>query len=141
MTDQREITDVLAGLSLFADLSSPQLQAVAHTFEEEWFSEGQRIIRQGFGGSGFYVVVDGEVAVTIDGEERARLSRGEFFGEISLLLGEDPVADIVAVGPVRCLTLSGPELETFLVAYPRVMYRMLQTLARRLRSANQWRNQ
>ena len=54
MTDQREITDVLAGLSLFADLSSPQLQAVAHTFEEEWFSEGQRIIRQGFGAKGVW---------------------------------------------------------------------------------------
>jgi CRP/FNR family transcriptional regulator, cyclic AMP receptor protein len=139
--DQAEIVDVLAGLAVFADLTKPQLEAVAHTFEEEWFSDGQRIIRQGFGGTGFFVLVDGQVAVAIDGEERARLSRGEFFGEISLLLGEDPVADIVAVGPVRCLTLSGPELESFLVTYPRVMYRMLQTVARRLRAANRWRNQ
>jgi CRP-like cAMP-binding protein len=141
MAEEREVVDVLASLSLFADLSKPQLEAAAHTFEEEWFSGGQRIIRQGFGGTGFYVLVDGEVAVTIDGEERARLGRGEFFGEVSLLLGEAPVADIVATGPVRCLVLPGPELEGFLVAYPRVMYRMLQTQAMRLRSANQWRNQ
>lgn len=141
MADQGEIVDVLAGVMLFADLGKPQLEAVAHTFEEEWFAAGQRIIRQDFGGAGFYILVDGEVAVTIDGEERARLARGEFFGEISVLLGEDPGADIVAVGPVRCLVLPGPALEDFLVAYPRVMYRMLQTQARRLRNANRWRNQ
>ncbi|MFN2589550.1 MAG: Crp/Fnr family transcriptional regulator [Actinomycetota bacterium] len=140
MADQSSV-DMLAGLALFADLAKPQLEAVAHTFDEEWFEAGQRIIRQGFGGTGFFVLVDGEVAVTIDGEERARLARGEFFGEVSVLLGEAPVADIVAVGPVRCLVLGGPDLERFLVAYPRVMYRMLQAQARRLRSANQWRNQ
>lgn len=141
MAEQGEIVDVLAGLSLFADLGKPQLEAVAHTFEEEWFADGQRIIRQGFGGAGFYILADGEVAVTIDGEERARLARGEFFGEVSVLLGEEPGADILAVGPVRCLVLPGPSLEDFLVAYPRVMYRMLQTQARRLRNANQWQNQ
>lgn len=141
MADQRDVVDVLSGLALFADLSGPQLEAVAHAFQEEWFSQGQRIIRQGFSGTGFFVLVDGEVGVTIDGEERARLGRGEFFGEVSVLLGEAPVADIVALGAARCLVLPGAELEGFLVTYPRVMYRMLQTQARRLRSANQWRNQ
>jgi CRP-like cAMP-binding protein len=58
-----------------------------------------------------------------------------------VLLGEPPVADVVAAGPVRCLVLSGPELEEFLVAFPRVMYRMLQAQARRLRSANLWQSQ
>ncbi len=141
MADQTEVIDSLAGLTLFADLSRPQLEAVSHTFEEEWFAEGQRIIRQGFAGTGFFVVMDGEVSVVIDGQERSRLGRGEFFGEVSVLLGEPPVADIVAARPVRCLVLSGPELEEFLVAFPRVMYRMLQAEARRLRSANLWQSQ
>jgi CRP-like cAMP-binding protein len=136
-----DVVDTLAGLSLFSDLPRPQLEAVAHTFEEEWFADGQRIIRQGFAGTGFFVVMDGEVSVVIDGQERSRLGRGEFFGEVSVLLGEPPVADVVAAGPVRCLVLSGPELEGFLVAFPRVMYRMLQAQARRLRSANLWQSQ
>lgn len=141
MAEQTDVIDSLAGLSLFSDLPRPQLEAVAHTFEEEWFAEGQRIIRQGFAGTGFFVVMDGEVSVVIDGQERSRLGRGEFFGEVSVLLGEAPVADVVAARPVRCLVLSGPELEAFLVAYPRVMYRMLQAQARRLRSANLWQSQ
>ena len=34
----------------------------------------------------------------------------------------------------------GTVVEGFLVAHPRVMYRMLQAQARRLRNANRWRS-
>jgi CRP-like cAMP-binding protein len=135
-----EIVDVLAGMALFADLSRPKLEAVSHTFEEEWFPDGQRILRQGFAGTGFYVVLDGEAAVVIDGEERARLGRGDFFGEISVLLGEPPAADVVAAGPLRCLHLPGPELEAFLTSHPNVTFRMLQAEARRLHTTLGWRS-
>jgi CRP-like cAMP-binding protein len=135
-----EIVDILSGLALFADLTRPQLQAVSHTFDEEWFTEGQRILRQGFTGSNFYVILDGEAAVRIDGETRATLGRGDFFGEVSVLLGEPPTADVVALRPLRCIALAGPEIEQFLISYPRVMYRMLQAQARRLRNANRWRS-
>ena len=137
-TDQ--IIDVLSALSLFGDLSRPELEEVVHTFEEEWFSAGQRILRQGFTGSGFYVIIDGEAAVRIDGDERARLSRGDFFGEMSLLLGESPAADVVSTGQLHCLVLAGPSLEGFLRSHPTVMFRMLQAVARRLRASNQWRS-
>jgi CRP-like cAMP-binding protein len=141
MTDSnRDIVDTLAGLTLFGDLSRPQLEAVAHTFDEEWFSEGQRILRQGFNGTGFFVILEGEAAVRIDGVQRATLGKGDFFGDISILLGEPPVADVVALRPLRCLVLGGPDTEAFLNAYPKVMYRMLQAVARRLRNANQWRS-
>ena len=134
--DQDQILDALAGLALFSDLERPQLQAVAHTMAEESFPPGQRILRQGFSGSGFFVILDGEVAVRVDGEDIARLGKGDFFGEISLLLGEPPIADIVAAGPVQALQLAGPDLREFLLAYPTVMYRMLQAVSRRLDRAN-----
>lgn len=131
-----QVVDTLAGLALFADLGRPQLTAVAHTFAEESFPPGQRILRQGFAGSGFYVILDGEVSVDIDGTERTRLGRGEFFGELSILLGESPVADITARTPLRVLNLAGPDLQPFLLANPQVMYRMLQSVSRRLVRAN-----
>lgn len=138
--NQDELTDTLASLTLFGDLGRPQLAEAAHTFSEESFPAGQRILRQGFAGTGFYVVLEGEVAVRIDGEDRAHLGKGDFFGEMSLLLGEPPVADIVAIGPLRVLHLGGPDLEAFLKRHPSVMYRMLQSVARRLRNANRWRS-
>jgi CRP-like cAMP-binding protein len=140
MAERDEILDILAGLALFADLTRPQLEAVAHTFEEEWFTEGQRILRQGFTGSNFYVILDGDAAVRIDGQTRATLGRGEFFGEVSVLLGEPPTADVVALRPLRCLVLGDQDIEPFLLSHPKVMFRMLQAQARRLRNANLWRS-
>jgi len=140
MATQDEIVDTIAGFAMFADLSTPQLQGVAHRFEEAFFPAGERVLRQGLTGSGYYIILDGEAAVVVDGVERARLQRGDFFGEISILLGESPIADVVAVGPLRCLVMGGPQVEPFFVEHPRVMFRMLQALARRLRNASRWRS-
>jgi CRP/FNR family transcriptional regulator, cyclic AMP receptor protein len=135
-----DVVDQLAGMALFADLQRPQLESVAHTFDEEMFAEGQPIIRQGLGGSNFYVILEGEAAVRVDGQDLATLGRGDFFGEVSALLGEAPTADIVALRALRCLVLSAAEVPEFLVAHPRVMLRMLQAEARRLRATIEWRS-
>jgi CRP-like cAMP-binding protein len=130
--------EALARLSLFADVPHPQLEALAHTFEEEVFAEGQRVIRQDVTGGGFYVILDGEAKIVIDGQERARLSRGDFFGEMSILTDEPPTADVIATSLLRCLIIPDNELKAFLLKQPSVMYRMLQIEARRLRAANVW---
>jgi CRP/FNR family transcriptional regulator, cyclic AMP receptor protein len=130
--------EALARLSLFADVPHPQLEALAHSFAEEVFAEGQRVMRQDVTGGGFYVILDGEANVVIDGQDRAHLSRGDFFGEISILTDEAPSADVVAASVLRCLTIPDNELKDFLLKQPSVMYRMLQIEARRLRAANIW---
>jgi len=86
------VVETLASLSLFGDLSYPELEAVAHTFEEEAFAQGQRVLRQDVSGGSFYVILSGEARVVIDGEERAALTRGDFFGEISVLTDTAPAA-------------------------------------------------
>lgn len=138
--DADEIVEILASFSLFADLSRADLQAVSHTFEEESFAEGQRILRQGFSGTGFYVILQGEAAIVIDGRERSRLARGDFFGEISILLGEPPNADVTALTPLICIVLPGNQLTEWLVARPMVTLRMLQAEVRRLRATSRWRS-
>jgi CRP-like cAMP-binding protein len=130
--------EALARLSLFADVPHPQLEALAHSFDEEVFAEGQRIIRQDVTGGGFYVILDGDAKVVIDSQERARLSRGDFFGEMSILTDEPPTADVIATSLLRCLIVPDNELKAFLLKHPSVMYRMLQIEARRLRAANVW---
>ncbi len=140
MATREEIADILAGFALFGDLQTPQLLGVAGVFEEVFFPQGERILRQGLTGSGFYVIIEGHADVIVDGQQRSTLHRGDFFGEVSILLGEPPTADIVATTPLSCLVIAGPAVEAFLVAYPRIMYRMLQAQARRLRNANRWRS-
>jgi CRP-like cAMP-binding protein len=130
--------EALARLSLFADLTHPQLEAVAHSFGEEVFAEGQRVVRQDVSGGSFYVILEGDAKVVIDGQERARLTQGDFFGELSILMDEPPVADVIATSLLRCLIIPDNELKAFLLKQPSVMYRMLQVEARRLRAANVW---
>jgi CRP-like cAMP-binding protein len=136
--ETRTVAESLAQLTLFADLTQPQLEEVAHTVEEEMFAEGQRVLRQGMSGGGFYIILEGEAKVVVNGAERARLGRGDFFGEISVLTGDAPTADVIATSLLRCLTIPAGELESFLLEHPRVMLRMLQAGARRLRAANLW---
>ena len=138
MSQQTDIVDSLAGMALFADLSSPQLEEVAHTLDEEFFEEGARVLRRGFAGAGFYIIIEGEAAVQVDGTHIATLSRGDFFGEISALLNEHPTADVVATRPLRCLMLGGEQLNAFLRTHPTVAIRMLTASARRLRNNLKW---
>jgi CRP-like cAMP-binding protein len=132
------VAERLAQLTLFADLRWPELEAVAHTFDEEVFGAGRRVLRQGLSGGAFYIILEGEATVVVDGVERARLGRGDFFGEITALEGGVPIADVRADTLLRCLTLPGPQLESFLLEHPTVMLRMLHAEARRLRDANRW---
>ena len=125
METRASLVDTLAQTSLFADLSRPELEAVAHEFEEEAFAEGQRVLRQGLSGSGLYVILDGSAVVRRDGEEIARLGRGDFFGEISVLTEGPPTSDIVAEGVLHCLVIPRPEVERFLLARPPVMLRLV----------------
>ncbi len=139
MVVRQDLKEAMAGLRLFADLTPPQLEAVTLALEEFWFNQGQRILRQGFSQPDFFVIIDGEAAVRIGGEDRNRLAKGDFFGEISALLGEPPTADVVALTSLRCASLAGDEMQKFLMDFPPVMYRMLQAEAAKLRTELQWR--
>ena len=132
------VVETLASLSLFGDLSYPELEAVAHSFEEEAFAKDQRVLRQDVSGGSFYVILSGEARVVINGEDRALLTRGDFFGEISVLTDTAPTADVVAATVLRCLVVPAHDLKPMLLSRPSVAYRMLQIEARRLRAANTW---
>ena len=123
-SDQAELVRSLASLALFADLRDPDLEAIADPERERRFSEGERVLRRGLSGGGFFVIPDGEPR---------RLRRGDFFGEVSTLLECKPTADVVARTALQTLEIPAPHLEELLLQYPQVTYRMLQTMARRIR--------
>jgi CRP-like cAMP-binding protein len=135
-----DLAESLARFNLFADLDRTQLEAIADPDGERTFAAGERIMRRGMSGTGFYVILDGEAIVKVGEDELNRLHPGEFFGEISTLLGEPLTADVIAQTPMRVLEIPGPRLEAFLLRYPRVMYRILLTEARRLQETLAWRS-
>jgi CRP-like cAMP-binding protein len=133
-----DVADHLAQLALFADLTPAQIDAVAHSYDEAVFSEGERVLRRGLSGGNFYLILEGEVSVVVDGRTRRTLGRGEFFGEISALTGDPPNADVVADTLLRCLVIPGPDLERLLLERPQFMLRLLRMEARRVQTAGEW---
>jgi CRP-like cAMP-binding protein len=134
-----DIVEKLARLALFAELSRTQVESITHRFEEAVFAEGERVLRTGLTGGALYVIVEGDAVIRIDGTERARFGPGEFFGEIGVLIDEVPNADVEAATILRCLAIPGADVKPFLISFPTVMYRMLQTEARRLRVTTEWK--
>jgi CRP-like cAMP-binding protein len=128
----------LGRLALFVDVPKTELELLAARCEEVSFREGEWIIRQGDAHSAVYVIVEGEVAVVIDDQDRRVLSKGSFFGEVSVLLEEPATASIVTRTPLSCLVIAGPEFQEFLLTHPLITYRILKAEARRLKTASEW---
>lgn len=134
-----DFLDDLGRLALFVDLPADELETIAARAEEVSFRESEWIIRQGDPQTAVYVIVEGEVAVVIDDEDRRVLSKGSFFGEVAVLLNEPASASIITRTPVTCLVIQGEGIQDFLVSHPLVTYRLLQAEARRLKTATEWR--
>lgn len=110
------------------------------TDDEETYRDGEAIVREGEDGREMYVIQSGTVAVTkiIDGceTEIARLSRGDFFGEMSLLESQPRYATIRAVGDARVLVIKPGSLLLKIRRNPTFAFEMLQRMSRRLRLMN-----
>lgn len=139
MTADPAILENAARLALFADLEKGQLAALLAGMQEVSYEEGEWVLRRGEMVVGMHIILEGEAGVVLEERELATLSKGSFFGEISALLEEPTAADIVARTRLKCLVVATEDVESFLLANPRVMYRMLQTEARRVRTTDELR--
>jgi alkyl hydroperoxide reductase subunit AhpC len=103
---------------VFPELAGPALESLAHRAEKVSYSDGDTIVAEGEDANRFYVIAQGEVAVTRrtpEGEEieLATLSPGQFFGEVGILAETRRTATVRAIGEVELLALSWEEfLET-----------------------------
>lgn len=136
--DLDHVVSTLQASKMLAEVPGAELRAVADEFGHLRADAGELLLVQGTTSGGFGFVIDGQVAVRIDGREHTRLARGEAFGEISALLGEPVSGDLVALGPVGYIWLERERVRDFLVRNPELCYGMLQGEARRLRDPSRW---
>jgi flavin reductase (DIM6/NTAB) family NADH-FMN oxidoreductase RutF len=126
---------LLANAPVFGALRPDQLALLLAAGTEREYGGGEAIVRTGEPGNELYVVVEGDVRIERGGRMLARFGPGEVVGEVAVLDGRPRSADIVAEGPVRCLTVSRDALRRAIEAEPQVAWELLGVLASRLRDA------
>ena len=127
--------EALQRVPLFADLDGEELQQVARLFKRRHFAEGETIIREGSDGAAFFLIESGEARVSVRGAARDNLGAGDHFGEIALIDEGVRSATIVAVTELDCYGLTYWEFRPLLLANGAIGLKLLQSLARKLRSA------
>ena len=114
---EREI-DLLQALPLFAPLPPPTLEHLAASLERVPVAAGAEITRQGEPGERFYIVAEGEVEVSVDGQVAATLGPGEHFGEIALLRDVPRTATVTARSDATLLELDRDEFVSAVTGHP-----------------------
>ena len=118
---------------VFSLLPRELLDPILALGEEREYADGEPIMRIGEPGSELLLVVEGTVRVERPGRSLV-LGPGELIGEIEVLdPGGGRIADIHAVGPVRCVAVSREALLAALEADPRAAVALIEVLAARFR--------
>ena len=104
---------LLRSIPIFAPLPGAPLEHLAARLVPLRVDGGTTIVRQGDAGDRFYVVVEGEVEVSVDGAVVSELGPGSYFGEIALIRDMPRTATATARTPVVLYAL---EREDFLAA-------------------------
>ena len=130
-------TDLLEHTRLFGGLDREELEQIGAVFKERRFAAGETVVKEGSGGASFYVIESGEAAVTINGEPRGMLRTGDHFGEIALIDEGVRTATITATSDLVCHGLTLWEFRPLVQENGTIGWKLLQTLARELRAAEQ----
>jgi CRP-like cAMP-binding protein len=112
-------------VSFFAPLDAEEHELVARGLVHRVYGAGEVMIRAGAQAHDLYIVVDGEAAVRInvDGLEKevAKLSAGQFFGEMSLMTGAPRSATVCATSDVDCYVLNRAIFQQLLDKNPSIL--------------------
>jgi CRP/FNR family transcriptional regulator, cyclic AMP receptor protein len=129
--------DALGACPFFQGLSRNELLEIAKVTEDLEVDAGKVLTREGQSGSEFFVIVDGDVSVTKDGNEIRTLGPGDFFGEIALLEDTPRTATVTAKTPLRFFVLTRQAFRSMLAHQPELEQKVLTALEERVRATSE----
>jgi CRP/FNR family cyclic AMP-dependent transcriptional regulator len=129
--------ETLKQVPLFSELSNRDLKQLTEAMNERTFAAGREVTTEGETGLGFFVIADGTATVTVDGEQRRRLGKGEYFGEMALIDGGRRSAQVTAESDLTCYGMTAWNFRPFVRDHPDLVWALLQALVARLREVEQ----
>jgi CRP-like cAMP-binding protein len=101
----------LKAIPVFASLDEETLRGIATFATETSVPAGKHLLNEGDYAYEFMAIEEGEAEVVRGGERVATLGPGDFFGEIAVLERTLRTASVVAITPMRLMTLSHWDLK------------------------------
>jgi CRP/FNR family cyclic AMP-dependent transcriptional regulator len=129
--------ELLQRVPLFEHFEKGDLERLARSFKERTFDAGSTVAGEGKTGAGFFVIESGEATVSVRGDERRKLGPGDYFGEIALIDDGARSATVTAVSDLRCYGLTSWEFRPLVESNASIAWKLLETMAQRLRVAQQ----
>jgi CRP/FNR family cyclic AMP-dependent transcriptional regulator len=126
---------------VFSLVPTDDLRQVAQALEEQKFFSGDRIFAINDQGDNLYILVSGQVGISIDPDPASRnfivtLGPGDCFGEMNLLDDKPRSATAHVIEDTVVLSLDKSRLRGLILSYPEISIGMLRSLSLRLREAN-----
>lgn len=130
--------EALGHVHLFAGLTDSELTQLAAELVFAPFASGDIITRQGANAHWLYILTRGEVSIWHDyggpsARMLARLSAGNFFGEMGLMTGSPRSATVVAATEVECWRLDKQAFARIVAERPEIAQQISALLAERLK--------
>ena len=129
--------DLLAQIPLFKGCSKDELRRIDRAATRAEYPAGAVLCQEGTVGRELILILDGEATVERSGKTVARVGPADFIGEMSLLDGGPRSATVTTTTPVNALVLPTREFWQVLDEVPPIAHKLLQTLAARLRAADE----
>jgi voltage-gated potassium channel len=122
----------IRNISLFAELDEPALEVISGLAGELEVDAGAVLAAEGDFGHAFFAVEEGSAEVLRGDERISELVAGDVFGEIALLSSGRRTASVVAVTPMRLITLFKRDLWQIEKRYPALAEELRATIKERL---------
>jgi uncharacterized membrane protein len=134
--------DTLRHVPLFESLDDEAARKLCQLLESTDCKAETFLFRAGDQGDAMYLIERGKVRICVqaaDGREMmlTEFGRGDFFGEMALLLGQRRSADAIVAEDSRLAVLSREHFLSFVRSSPDVALEMLTALANRLRHTDE----
>jgi CRP-like cAMP-binding protein len=123
----------LSRVPLFERCTRKELQFIAQEGDEVNVPAGKTLIRQGKPGDTFYIQLEGESEVKVDGKRRRTMKPGDFFGEISMIDRGMGTATVTTTTPGRLFVMSHAQFRDAIKASDSLMVKVLLAMGERLR--------
>ena len=123
--------EFLETVGLFASLSEDEVKRLANGLKQSTFPAGTEILTEGKGGFAFYVIGDGAVEYSIDGERVGSGGAGDYFGEIALIDETPRAATVTAITDVTVYGMTIWEFRSLVEENPDIASELRRVMAER----------